>query len=1134
MEKIKLPLDKLLLKLEKEGFYLDHHTRLRLQKTLHAFGPELAQQPEKLKAVLSPILAKNQLEQERFYQCFDEYYQEIIASPPEADRETLPQRSTSLGDLLALALSILLVFIVSFWTSEPKPQPQASHEDKSLDSLELAPKPQPVPLAPSDSHQEAVQNQEIKIELNKFARAGETLKIYNKTLHREQWDFIWNFGTSSKRDVNLTNNASTVEHTYFKAGTYHIQLTARHKHTHEEKIITQRVYVDYDGKPILAIEPQKVYAGDTVIFSDYSPFAEESFLTIHGEPYPTTVQFLGAHRSYQYVYEQPGYYAVELKVFQKGEVLRRRASIEVLDKKTTPPLVINTTQEASQDQLLSSAEQEALEEVQNNTYRFFTARFYLFCLGTFVLIWGLIELALQVYRRGSRSNPVAISSANHLASLSQFPKESPFLVDKSIYTAAQALKKRKITTTSKLNMKASIRATSQKGGLPQLLFAHQPQSREYLILIDRSVRHRQQTRWFEHLIDLLKKEEVAIEKYYFERLPNVWYTSPTSEGRAADTLMGQYQHHTLLIFAEGEAWVNADSSQWQEWAKNFLEHWPEKVWMSPKLLTEWGTTERVLESLCPLLPAHEAGQSLLVEALTESQPRNFWELKENLEKALQGEAMGSIDSDRKELTKAHTAANTSFDLEQLTYYLEDTNKPFTTNQAIYLEKSPLVAWVCALAVYPYPNWTMTVEIGQKIQAKLGLKVLVNSENLLKLSSLPWFNEPRLPEHIEQALLRELSQMPPEIEQAAREAVLEVIEREEKKAEKNTSQSRHWQVQRTIQEALLDPVDRQAWRKLRKWSDLKWIDSEVLNRSIQERFRWRYYLPWLRLAVGLLVGFALLPQSPENTVFADSWSQTLGLIELEIDETPTPQAAKIIEYDANYKIHTLDPIRVQTQEEKEIVGLVYETPMTLDEGGGLVASLFSKVEQHEGVWTFWLAPGTYFHDHPAFFQGRGREINAQDFKYSFKRLIEAKIDDPKVQRLQGLLHDFEYAFILHHEQAFKMQFAENISKEEMMELFSLPQTSVVASEVVDWHKADFSKYAVGTGDYKLDFWQRDYHQRYVLVKKEESSEELREIACGFSEGQTHSYSGWVFYLMFWGGILAIGALFLVFTRAISAF
>ena len=97
-----------------------------------------------------------------------------------------------------------------------------------------------------------------------------------------------------------------------------------------------------------------------------------------------------------------------------------------------------------------------------------------------------------------------------------------------------------------------------------------------------------------------------------------------------------------------------------------------------------------------------------------------------------------------------------------------------------------------------------------------------------------------------------------------------------------------------------------------------------------------------------------------------------------------------------KIAGLDPIHASDRYSGLEVGKVYEglfefhplkRPYELMPN---LAEALPQVAKDGLTYTFKIKEGVLFHDSPAFPEGKGRELEARDFIYSFKRLADPKL------------------------------------------------------------------------------------------------------------------------------------------------
>lgn len=138
-------------------------------------------------------------------------------------------------------------------------------------------------------------------------------------------------------------------------------------------------------------------------------------------------------------------------------------------------------------------------------------------------------------------------------------------------------------------------------------------------------------------------------------------------------------------------------------------------------------------------------------------------------------------------------------------------------------------------------------------------------------------------------------------------------------------------------------------------------------------------------------------------------------------------------------------------------------------------------------TFKIKKGVYFHDDPCFKNGQGRELRAQDFIYSFKRVLDPKtlsdgvwIFDGKVKGarewrlkvaenqaafetpIEGFRAPDDHTLIIETLQPYH----------QLHHVLTQSYAVVVPQEAVEHYGPEFINYAVGTGPYRFVSWVRN--------------------------------------------------------------
>jgi ABC-type transport system substrate-binding protein len=163
---------------------------------------------------------------------------------------------------------------------------------------------------------------------------------------------------------------------------------------------------------------------------------------------------------------------------------------------------------------------------------------------------------------------------------------------------------------------------------------------------------------------------------------------------------------------------------------------------------------------------------------------------------------------------------------------------------------------------------------------------------------------------------------------------------------------------------------------------------------------------------------------------------------------------------------------------------------------LLAEDMPDVSPDQLVYTIKIKRGVYFQDDVCFTGGKGRELKAQDFVFSIKRIANIKYLSPNWSllddRIVGLDEFREYTKtpdrnIRGEAQVDYSRTVEGLTASDDYTLVikltkPWPQliiaaladisTAPVAKEAVDYYGKDIISHPVGTGPYKLNVWRRD--------------------------------------------------------------
>jgi ABC-type transport system substrate-binding protein len=161
--------------------------------------------------------------------------------------------------------------------------------------------------------------------------------------------------------------------------------------------------------------------------------------------------------------------------------------------------------------------------------------------------------------------------------------------------------------------------------------------------------------------------------------------------------------------------------------------------------------------------------------------------------------------------------------------------------------------------------------------------------------------------------------------------------------------------------------------------------------------------------------------------------------------------------------------------------------------GNTASAMPVVEDGGRSYTFHIRPGIFFTPDPAF-KGQKREVTAQDYVYSIKRLYDPTLKSPwsfmfdgKILGDAALKKQFSYDTSIEGLQALgrytlRIRLAE--PDNNFVFYMATPATGVVAREVIEAYPGQAGNHPVGSGPFMVGDWK--HSDRIVLLRNPDSS------------------------------------------------
>lgn len=193
---------------------------------------------------------------------------------------------------------------------------------------------------------------------------------------------------------------------------------------------------------------------------------------------------------------------------------------------------------------------------------------------------------------------------------------------------------------------------------------------------------------------------------------------------------------------------------------------------------------------------------------------------------------------------------------------------------------------------------------------------------------------------------------------------------------------------------------------------------------------------------------------------------------------TVQKSNVFHYNEQSGIASLDPAFAKSQSVMWAVHQLYNTLVEIDDDLHIVPSLAKSwdISDDHRTFIFHLRNDVYFHDNPAFANGKGRKLTAYDVEYSFKRIIDpatassgAWIFNDRVDSVQP--------FKALNDTTFQLKLLRPFHP--ILGVMSMQYCSVVPHEAVEKYGKDFRRHPCGTGPFQFVAWEEE---QALIMKK----------------------------------------------------
>jgi len=172
---------------------------------------------------------------------------------------------------------------------------------------------------------------------------------------------------------------------------------------------------------------------------------------------------------------------------------------------------------------------------------------------------------------------------------------------------------------------------------------------------------------------------------------------------------------------------------------------------------------------------------------------------------------------------------------------------------------------------------------------------------------------------------------------------------------------------------------------------------------------------------------------------------------------------IFRYNESAGISTLDPIFARDQATIWATNQLFNGLVQLDNDLNVIPSIAKNwhISDDALVYTFSLRNDVLFHDDKLFNNGKGRKVIAEDFAYSFNRLLDKNLAAPGAWVLSNVR-----SFKAESDSTFKIELKNPFPA--FLSLLSMQYCSVVPREIIE--ARDFNRQPIGTGPFQFQLWQ----------------------------------------------------------------
>lgn len=186
-----------------------------------------------------------------------------------------------------------------------------------------------------------------------------------------------------------------------------------------------------------------------------------------------------------------------------------------------------------------------------------------------------------------------------------------------------------------------------------------------------------------------------------------------------------------------------------------------------------------------------------------------------------------------------------------------------------------------------------------------------------------------------------------------------------------------------------------------------------------------------------------------------------------DSHRTERDHQVFRYNEHSNVTSLDPAFARNPQNIWPTNQLFNGLVQLDDSLNIQPEIAHSWEIIDSTQTyrFFLREDVYFHKHAIFGPDSTRTVTAQDFVYSFDRLVDPKVASPGSWVLQNVARywaESDHVFSIQLKQPFPA----------FLGLLSMRYCSVVPKEALEHYGNEFRSHPIGTGPFQFKLWEEN--------------------------------------------------------------